>query len=1058
MIENNQIKKLAINGAVFEEGMSDFKEGKVSSLSLVEEKKYKILTAYVQEQNMYRVQVTLNALEDKIEDYSCQCGQSLAYNGMCRHEIAALMQRNSQQVESVQARIIPANEASDVNVQLESLIHHYVQMQYSERKQTQEEKTLQLVPSFYYGEEKDDKCDHKVKLSLLIGEDKLYPVQQIGELGLDFMYHTTKEYSKGAWICHDINSVEGSHKALVNFLMEHSEYTSNEADGNELVLNERMFTTFFNSHKEWETEKEWVSGNPEIRFVLYKDKDTFRLGLKDASQLEMKVLYGGSYLYDGKTVYQVTSSFKRKVWPIFKLVYENEAHYLEMTKEEMPKMKRYLLDVISDYIESQVDEESIEEYVLPDLVTSIHLDMLKKDVMKAELLYQYDTQTYNPCLGERAEEKIRDRIREEHIEKFLESYGFKQDKAYYKLSGESEIYEFIAEGIQKLTMLADTYVSDEIKKNKIRKVKSVNVGIKLLGDFLDLDLSCIGIPKEELGKLLKAYTAKKKYYRLKNGEFVDLSGEGIKELNTLKQDLHLSEKDLEKEEIRVQKYRAIYLDRLLKEHKSIKAAKSQGYRELVEDFKSINEKDVQLPQNIQGTLRDYQIEGYKWIKMLGGYGFGGILADDMGLGKTLQTIAVLDAEKEVSLIVCPTSLVYNWASECEKFAPHLKVMTITGSQAQREEKIKEIPKQDIVVTSYDSLKRDIQKYKDFVFNYCVIDEAQYIKNSNTQNAKAVKEISCKKRMALTGTPIENRLSELWSIFDFIMPGYLFSEHEFRNQIEMPILKEQDEMALEKLKTMISPFILRRLKEDVLDELPDKTETVIYTNLSEEQNKVYLSYAVRAKQELMQQIEAEGFEKSQIKMLSLLTRLRQICCHPSLFVEQYKGDSGKLESCMELVENAILGGHKILIFSQFTSMLEILATRMKESGISYSLLKGDVKAEKRREMVENFNEGETKVFLISLKAGGVGLNLTGADVVIHYDPWWNLAAQNQATDRAYRIGQLNNVQVYKLITKGTIEEKIKQMQDKKQDLTTSVLSTEQTMMNQMTREEILALFE
>ncbi len=644
MIENNQIKKLAINGAVFEEGIGDFKEGKVSSLSLVEEKKSKILTAYVQDQSMYRVQITLNALEDKIEAYNCQCGQSLAYRGMCRHEIAALMQRNSGQVATALARIIPTDEASDANVQLESLIHHYVQMQYSQKKQTQEEKVLQLVPSFHYGEE-ENTSEQKVKLSLLIGEDKLYPVQKIGELGLGFMYQTTKEYSKGTWICHDINHVESSHKALVNFLMEHSEYTSNEADGNELVLNERMFTTFFNTHKEWETEKEWVSGNPDIQFVLYKEKETFRLGLKDASQLEMKVLYGGSYLYDGKTVYQVTSSFKRKVWPIFKLMYENEPHYLEITKEEVPKMKRYLLDVISDYIESQVDEENIEEYVLPDLVASIHLDMLKKDVMKAQLMYQYDEQSYNPCLGERAEEKIRDRIREEHIENFLESYGFKQDKAYYKLSGESEIYEFIAEGIQKLTMMADTYVSDEIKKNKIRKVKSLSVGINLLGDFLDLDLSCIGIPKEELGKLLKAYTAKKKYYRLKNGEFVDLSGEGIKELNTLKQDLHLSEKDLEKEEIRVQKYRAIYLDRLLKEHKSIKAAKSQGYKELVEDFKSINEKEVQLPQHIQGTLRDYQIEGYKWIKMLGGYGFGGILADDMGLGKTLQTIAVFRHRK-----------------------------------------------------------------------------------------------------------------------------------------------------------------------------------------------------------------------------------------------------------------------------------------------------------------------------------------------------------------------------------------------------------------------------
>ena len=291
-----------------------------------------------------------------------------------------------------------------------------------------------------------------------------------------------------------------------------------------------------------------------------------------------------------------------------------------------------------------------------------------------------------------------------------------------------------------------------------------------------------------------------------------------------------------------------------------------------------------------------------------------------------------------------------------------------------------------------------------------------------------------------------------------MPGYLFSEAQFRKQIEIPIVKDEDEEVLERLKSMIAPFILRRLKTEVLEELPEKTETTIYAPLTSEQEKVYLSYALRAKEELLAQIQAEGIEKSQIKMLALLTRLRQICCHPSLFVEGYEGESGKLDTCMELIENTVASGHKILLFSQFTTMLDLLASRMQKLGISFSLLKGNVKAEKRRDLVEAFNEGDTQVFLISLKAGGVGLNLTGADVVIHYDPWWNLAAQNQATDRAYRIGQHNNVQVFKLITQNTIEEKIKELQDKKQDLTESVLSGEQTMISQLSKEEILSLFE
>ena len=380
---------------------------------------------------------------------------------------------------------------------------------------------------------------------------------------------------------------------------------------------------------------------------------------------------------------------------------------------------------------------------------------------------------------------------------------------------------------------------------------------------------------------------------------------------------------------------------------------------------------------------------------------------------------------------------------------------------ERKKLIEEMENYDLVITSYDLLKRDIEIYKEknYTFKYIIADEAQYLKNSNTKNAKAIKEIKAETRYALTGTPIENSLAELWSIFDFIMPGYLFTYRKFKNIYETPIVKEQDEQAMAKLKMLIEPFVLRRNKKEVLTELPEKTVTVLSNEMNEEQQNLYLTYLVRAKQEIAEKVEMDGFENSQMQILAALTRLRQICCHPSLFVEGYNAGSSKLEQCIEIIEEAINGGHKILLFSGYTSMFEIIEKELKKRSIEYFKLTGATKVDERMKMVDEFNENSNiKLFLISLKAGGTGLNLTGADMVIHYDPWWNISTENQATDRAYRIGQKNNVQVYKLITKNSIEEKIYELQEKKAKLADSMLDTKTTFINKFSREEIMRLFE
>lgn len=387
-------------------------------------------------------------------------------------------------------------------------------------------------------------------------------------------------------------------------------------------------------------------------------------------------------------------------------------------------------------------------------------------------------------------------------------------------------------------------------------------------------------------------------------------------------------------------------------------------------------------------------------------------------------------------------------------------MVIRGTLSERKRQIEEIDQYDLVITSYDLLKRDIELYieKDYTFRYIIADEAQYLKNSNTQNAKSIKKIKADTRYALTGTPIENSLAELWSIFDFIMPGYLFTYKKFKAMYEMPIVKEESQEAMSKLRMLIEPFILRRSKKEVLTELPEKTITVLNNEMGEEQRNIYLTYLAQAKQEIVEEIELNGYERSQIQILAALTRLRQICCHPGLFIEGYQEGSSKLEQCMEVVQDAVNSGHKILIFSGYTSMFEIMEKELKQRDINYFKLTGSTKVDERIELVDKFNENpEIKVFLISLKAGGTGLNLTGADIVIHYDPWWNLSTENQATDRAYRIGQKNNVQVYKLITKNSIEEKIYELQQKKAELVDNMLSTKTSFINKLSKEEIMNLF-
>lgn len=661
-------------------------------------------------------------------------------------------------------------------------------------------------------------------------------------------------------------------------------------------------------------------------------------------------------------------------------------------------------------------------------------------------------------------ESFREKIRESET-MFLVSQWFPywDSERQERHCGQEEerMYQVLDKGVDALLALGEVQCTRRFSNLNIGRRVRMSVGISVSRNLLNLNITTQDVPPEELLDILKSYRQKRKYYRLKNGDFLSLDEEGaLQTLTEMVDALRISPKELMKGNVRLPMYRALYLDKLLEKNEEIYSSRDSYFREMVKDFKTVNDADFEEPASLSKIMRGYQKNGYRWLRTLEEYRLGGILADDMGLGKTLQVLAVLlsaklEGKKGTSLVVAPASLVFNWGEELRSYTPELSYGFITGNQEERRGKLERYGEFDVLITSYDLLKRDIEYYEDKEFHYQVIDEGQYIKNHTTAAAKAVKAVKSNVRFALTGTPIENRLSELWSIFDFLIPGYLYGYDVFRNEFESPIVRNEDQSALERLQRMTAPFILRRMKENVLKDLPEKLEENRYVRFEETQQKLYDAQVVHMKQKIVMQ-DAREFQKNKIQILAELTKLRQICCDPGLCFENYRGESAKLEACIDLVQSAAEGGHKILLFSQFTSMLERIALRMEEEKISFYTITGATPKEKRLELVKAFNRDDTKVFLISLKAGGVGLNLTGADVVIHYDPWWNLAVQNQATDRTHRIGQTKMVVVYRLIAKGTIEERIQALQESKRALSDQIIQGDAGQLGGMTKEDFLSL--
>ncbi|WP_415340261.1 DEAD/DEAH box helicase, partial [Clostridium perfringens] len=668
---------------------------------------------------------------------------------------------------------------------------------------------------------------------------------------------------------------------------------------------------------------------------------------------------------------------------------------------------------------------------------------------------------------------LRDLKSEKYIEFQLERFKFiKREEDFCFIGNEEEMYELLSKGIKKLKEFGEVLLSEELKEFKVLDSSLISSELKELSNFYKLKFDFGDFELRELRESLEAMKRGDRFYRTKK-VYLDLEDPGIVNFLNLLEDLGLE--NIKDNEVYIDKSKVLYIQEKLKDRNLSFIKGGNVLQEIVEKLLNKEFKRKLVPKALNAELRPYQKEGFKWINEITDLGFGGVLADDMGLGKTLQIIAfLLSQKKSKSIVVVPTSVIYNWMDEFEKFAPRIRVGLVHGSKSKRdkvlrdfkrglgikieEENLKEksYEKYDVLLTTYGTLKNDEKAYENLSFDYCIIDEAQNIKNPTAQATLSVKNIKSRCNIALTGTPIENNLMELWSIFDFVMPGYLFTKERFRERFIL------DESNLSELKSLITPFILRRLKEDVLSELPEKLEKKYLVEMKGKQKQLYSFYVKAIKNQLNENKSSEKCGRDKINLFAYLTKLREICLDPSLVVPDYTGGSSKLTVVKEIVKDASESGKKILLFSQFTSVLKKIEEDFKKEDISYLYLDGGTSAKDRVERVKRFNEDSNiKVFLISLKAGGVGLNLTSASVVIHFDPWWNPAVEEQATDRAHRFGQENKVEVIKLVAKDTIEEKIVLMQEDKRELIQSLMDGK-TMdgkgLKRLTEEEISKLFE
>lgn len=1078
------------------DGMIDILKDSTRTLEKTKENGFLKLSLKMQRTSTYNAVVWLDEKNGELVKTACRCGHFQKQYFCCEHVAAVVMQyiveiygqdvvKRSEifplmlQKTNVEDPFIPGILKSTDEEMMEILKENFFKKRALPVEQNIKQ-PLSMQAKCCIGE-----CKDGLLLELRVGETRTYVIRDLNEFFYKWTEKKTIELGKYIKFIPDKNLFDENGRKIIQFFLE--EYLTEKASGRTnysyyaSASQQARSVSIFGSRIDSFMDTIAANGvyllSDEKKNIFY-DEQFYSPKIKVT-----KLTYGAtvraeryhilcesleySYVLSGDTIYRMKKP-EMAVQKILELCQSKKELFI--SDKDLPAVTRDVLSNLKDAASITYTGMYPDKYLPPKPTIALYLDSPQENMITCDVAAIYGEKKYHVYGKERYSQK-RNFTEEHRLAEIIQMYfnAFDQEKSLLVYSGdEGDIFTFLSQVIPKLQKYGDIYVTDSMKKLRVVPSASFQVGVSVSGGLLEMSMASNQFNKEELAEIFSSYDRKKKYHRLKNGAFITFNEEQKQVMSAISDVMKNYADKKNPDTIKMPLFRALYLDELLAEKEPVELKKNREYRKLIGKMRSYENGDYEVPQSLEAVLREYQRDGFYWIKTLKENGFGGILADDMGLGKTLQILAFLLSEKEQgkvgdelrTLIVAPASLVYNWKKEVERFTPQLSVCVMAGTAHERKELIKnQTSNVDVWITSYDLLKRDIELYQDIVFANEIIDEAQYIKNQTTHAAKSVRLVNSSFRMALTGTPMENRLSELWSIFDYLMPGFLYGYMRFRSEIETPIVSDKDEDAMTRLRAMIHPFILRRLKKDVLKELPEKQEEIVTVALSGEQKKLYQAHSQRLKMFLEDQND-EDFAQNKLQILAELTKLRQLCCGPELLLENYKGENAKLEACIELITQAIAGGHKILLFSQFTSMLDLIGEELKKAKIDYYRIDGSVKKEARMEMVEQFQnpQNQVSVFCISLKAGGTGLNLTAADIVIHYDPWWNKAAQNQATDRAHRIGQKHAINVYQLIAEETIEQKICELQQVKEDLAEEVLSGEGISSTQFNKDEIMNLLE
>lgn len=1017
------------NSAYFARGSAYVQEGRVSGVTVHEEGGLLAYAGVVRgPEEQYRAAFCYDEAQDAFSGCTCTCGEIVRAPRGCRH-VAALM------IAACGGAAKPVGVRDG-----REMIGALLEKNHPARRRVEEE-PVHLYPALRRV------SGRVMALGLKLGRTRPYVVRSMAELAARTARHEAAVYGRELTFSHREEELDAQD---VQFYGQIVMLAGDEAlaDGGELMLSGAALDQTMRLLEGREVDVRGENG-AAYRAKVVRGDVALALELSEEGGSASLLVEAGGVVLGQSGAYRigettVVCAFGEAFARIAGLLEVADAYPqgVRFGEEQLDGVCTRLILPARECAVMRKGQAVLAGHTPTPAVPRLYVDLAGEKRLTCRVAFDYCGMELGA--GEEHPHIRRDTALEEDVRAAAQRFfPERESEDVYAFEGDDDArFALLSERLLELERVGEVHVSRQLAQTNVRHARTMAFGLSCQGDKLVLLADLGGYTQEGLEQALSAYREKRAYVRLTDGTFLSEAALAqAAEAAQVLEGLDVSAEEAQ-EGVEVPMSRAMYLDAALKNRESISLRAPREITAWTERIKAAQQTRAAQPSSLNAQLRGYQLEGLSWLCALGDAGFGGILADDMGLGKTIQVLSMLLREQEMgrpvrALAVCPASLQLNWLAEAQRFAPSLTVRNLVGSQKERAERIGE--ETNLLITSYDQLRRDVQAYEGIEFTHVLLDEAQNIKNAASQAAKAAKTLRAQRRFAMTGTPIENRLSELWSLFDFLMPGYLGAYKKFRDRFEAPVVREADEQARENLHLLVAPFILRRMKKDVLTDLPEKVETVMSSEMTAEQRKLYTAYAARLKK------DSEGgllSGQERMKMLAGLTRLRQLCCDPRLCLENYNGGSGKLAQLLEVVHGALSGGHRILLFSQFTSMLSLLSEALSGEGISHYTLTGETDKQTRMELVQRFNEGGADVFLISLKAGGTGLNLTGADVVIHYDPWWNVSAQNQATDRAYRIGQTKGVQVIRLIASDTVEEHILKIQEQKRLLCDGVLLGEE----------------